>query len=81
MIPPEMFIKVKTRRNGGGQDFCLDSWIHLPNIDMIVWIEEDLYQVTIRGKTWDVLVENAPESFPFLFHHPVTGVSEYVPDQ
>ena len=61
MIPPEMFIKVTDAKTSN------DMWLHVPAIDCVKHVEEDKYSFYMNGTVHEVLVENAKNSFPFLF--------------
>ena len=60
MIPSEMFPKV--RRDGTETDI----WLHVPAIDLIEHIDEDLYRVYINGVQHDICVDDPQKTFPFL---------------
>ena len=60
MIPPEMFPKVIRKSDES------EMWVHMMTLESIVHVDANVYELSIGGKTVEVLIDDPIKVFPFM---------------
>lgn len=60
MIPPEMFPKVIRKVDES------EMWVHMMTLESIVHVEANVYELSIGGRSIEVLIDDPVKVFPFM---------------